>query len=83
MNPKDLEKLIPTVEDIKTIILTVEDLQTIMEVIGREVVVSPTDEFPFWITRRVGHGYVDDPKIGRLQAKLSIYLEAAVRRRTP
>jgi len=61
----------------KHVLLTVEDIETIMEIIGREVVVTPTDQFPFWVTRRVGHGYMEDPKLARIQVKLSIYLEVA------
>lgn len=56
--------------------LTKEDIRLILEHIGAETVVEPSADFPFRVTKR-GFGYSQDPKIGPLQAKLSIMLEAA------
>ena len=56
--------------------LTKADILIILEHIGAETVVEPSPEFPYRVTKR-GFGYSQDPKIGPLQAKLSIMLEAA------
>jgi hypothetical protein len=58
------------------VILTKEDIYLIMKAIGEETVVKPTDKFPYRVSRE-GRGYSSDPKIGALQAKLSIMLEMA------
>ncbi|NIN00499.1 MAG: hypothetical protein GTO24_21175 [candidate division Zixibacteria bacterium] len=48
--------------------ITAEEYRIILEALS--------DKYP-------GHGYADDPKIARLQAKLSMMLEAAVRVENP
>jgi hypothetical protein len=59
--------------------LTAEEILMILELVGEETVVAPTKAFPYRVSRK-GHGYSKDPKIGPLQAKLSIMMEAASRR---
>jgi hypothetical protein len=59
--------------------LTSADIRLLLEKLGEETVVEPNDAFPFRVSRR-GQGYSTDPKIGALQAKLSIMLEMAHRR---
>lgn len=54
--------------------LTAEQIRTLLDLLAQETVVEPTDAFPFRVSRRA-HGYSRDPKIGALQAKLSIMLE--------
>lgn len=56
--------------------LTSEDILLILRLIGQKVVVKPSKDFPYTVSCE-GHGYSDDPKIGPLQAKLSIMLEVA------
>lgn len=57
--------------------LSKEDIYILLEHLSREVVVAPTEAFPYYITRQQGHGYSKDPIIGKIQAKLSIMLEVA------
>ena len=52
------------------------EIQIILERLGRETVRDESSDFPFRITRS-GRGYSKDPTIAKLQAKLSIMLEAA------
>ncbi len=60
-------------------LLTKEEILMILERIGEETVAFPTKSFPYRISRP-GRGYSDDPKIGPLQAKLSVMLEVASKR---
>jgi hypothetical protein len=59
--------------------LTREEILLIMGLLSQETVVPPSKKFPYRISVE-GHGYSKDPKIGPLQAKLSIMLEVAARR---
>jgi hypothetical protein len=59
--------------------LTVAEIRLLLEKLGEETVVEPNDTFPYRVSRK-GFGYSTDPKIGALQAKLSILLEVASRR---
>jgi hypothetical protein len=59
--------------------LTKEDILLLLELLGEKTVVRPSKGFPYRISCE-GHGYSDDKKIGTLQAKLSIMLEACDRR---
>ena len=60
-------------------ILTVDDIQLILDKIGRETVVHSSDSFKFDVVTQSARGYHSDPKIGALQAKLSMMLEVASR----
>jgi len=55
-------------------ILSRDDILLILELLSRETVVPSSVEFPYLISRK-SQGYSADPKIGGLQAKLSIMLE--------
>ena len=57
--------------------LTKEEILLILERLAEKTVVEPTKEFPYRVSTRGMGGYSDDPKIGPLQAKLSILLEMA------
>lgn len=59
--------------------LTAEEILKLLELLAERVVISPSVDFPFSITRKRS-GYSSDPKIGGLQAKLSIMLEMATKR---
>lgn len=59
--------------------LTENEIQLLLGLLKQEVVVSPSEKFPYTITREK-FGYSDEKKIGPLQAKLSIMLEVARRR---
>lgn len=59
--------------------LTADEIQLIMSLLAKVVVVPRTKDFPYEVVRDVP-GYSDDPKIGKLQAKLSIMLEVARKR---
>lgn len=56
--------------------LTHEDIATLLELLAHEAVIEPSKKFPYRVTREA-RGYSDDPATARLQAKLSIMLEAA------
>lgn len=58
--------------------LSKEDILFILERIGEQTVVEPSKAFPYRVSCK-GHGYSDDPRIGRLQAALSIMLEVAAK----
>lgn len=55
--------------------LNAHEIRLLLDLLGQEVVVAPTPAFPYTVTRREP-GYSSDPVKGRLQAKLSIMLEA-------
>lgn len=60
--------------------LTESEIRLILAAIGRETVVQSTSAFPFVVmTAAAWQGYHSDPKVGCLQAKLSIMLEATQR----
>jgi hypothetical protein len=59
--------------------LTRDEILFLLNLLAQETVVEPSKGFPYRVTRE-GHGYSKDPKVGPLQAKLSIMLEAAGRR---
>lgn len=56
--------------------LTIEEIRYLLALLSQDVVLGPTKEFPFTITRQ-SVGYSDDPIRGKLQAKLSIMGEVA------
>lgn len=56
--------------------LTKAEIRMILERLELETVVEPNNNFPFAVVTRA-RGYSRDVKIGKLQAKLSIMLEAA------
>lgn len=56
--------------------LTKKQIHLILECLARETVVPPSDAFPYTVSRR-GMGYSSDPEVAKIQAKLSIMLEAA------
>ena len=60
--------------------LNEEEIRMLLGLLAQETVVEPTKAFPYRIVTRDGHGYSKDPKIGPLQAKLSIMLEVAAAR---
>lgn len=60
--------------------LNADDIRLLLLLLAQEVVVKPSDSFPFTVTAEK-RGYSDDPKRSALQAKLSIMLEAATARR--
>lgn len=59
--------------------LTVEEILKLLELLSERTVVAPSEDFPYRVTRKRS-GYASDPKIGGLQAKLSIMLEIATKR---
>ena len=58
--------------------LTKSDIRLILEKLSETTVVAPTKEFPYRVSCQQ-RGYSADPQIGKLQAKLSIMLEACPR----
>ncbi len=62
--------------------LTSEDIMFLLELLQERdnTYVEPTEKFPYRITREGGMGYAKDPKIGRLQAKLSVMGQMAAGR---
>ncbi len=56
--------------------LTSEQILFLLEMLRQKTIVEPTRDFPYRITCDVS-GYSEDPKVGPLQAKLSIMLEVA------
>jgi hypothetical protein len=58
--------------------LTRDEIALILKKLSWVIVVPPTREFPFHIVKE-GFGYSDDVEVGRLQAKLSIMLQAATK----
>jgi hypothetical protein len=62
--------------------LTVEEIRILMEELAWETVLDETNNFRYRIQRR-GHGYSERPEIGRIQAALSIMLEAKLNRNNP
>lgn len=58
--------------------LSSEEVRLLLGLLSQHTVVEPSREFPFRISQPV-RGYSEDPKIGGLQAKLSVMLEAASR----
>jgi hypothetical protein len=59
--------------------LTSKQIRYVLDLLAQEVVVPPTSEFPFTVTKKA-FGYSKDVERSQLQAKLSIMLEAASRR---
>lgn len=55
--------------------LTIDEIRKLIAMLGREVVVPESDDFPYQVTRKVS-GYAPGES-GQLQAKLSIMLQAA------
>ncbi len=55
--------------------LSKEDLVLLIGLLAEEAVMDPSPKFPFKVTR-VQRGYSTDPQRGRIQAALSIALEA-------
>lgn len=53
-----------------------EDIQQLLAMLAEETIVEPTSEFPFRVSR-CQSGYSSDPQRARLQATLSLMLEAA------
>ena len=60
--------------------LSQDDIILLLDKLGRKVVVDATSDFPYEVVTRGSSGYHEDPKISKLQAKLSIMLEAAGQR---
>ena len=60
--------------------LSTEDIRYLLDELSHEVVVEPSEMFPYRISR-MGHGYSKDKQRGRIQAALSIMLEVAMTRR--
>lgn len=61
--------------------LSKDEILMILNLLAQRTVVEPSNGFPFRIVAAHGAtGYNDDPAVGQLQAKLSIMLEATVRR---
>jgi hypothetical protein len=58
---------------------TKADCLLMLNLLGERTVVEPSKEFPYRISVR-DTGYSSDPVIGKLQAKLSIWLEIAIKR---
>jgi hypothetical protein len=58
--------------------LTKEQIQYLLELLAQEIVVTPTKEFPYTVTRRA-MGYSADQKRGELQAKLSLMRDVVSR----
>lgn len=56
-----------------------EEIRFLLGLLAQEVVVEPSLEFPFTITKESPFGYSKSNMVGRLQAALSIMLEAAAR----
>lgn len=60
-------------------IFSANQVRLLLEALSWETVVKPSERFPFRVCRR-SHGYSDDPEIGRLQATLSMCLEACAQK---
>lgn len=56
--------------------LTKEEISLFLAFLAEKTVVEPTKSFPYRISCK-RFGYSEDKRIGALQAKLSIMLEAA------
>lgn len=59
--------------------LTKQEILKILDIIGRKVIVAPSDEFPYYVTAATSFGYSEDKEVAGLQAKLSIMLDATRR----
>lgn len=59
--------------------LTKEEIRLLLSLLRQEVIVEATPKFPFRVVTDPARsmGYSEDVKVGRLQAKLSVMLEAA------
>ncbi len=58
-------------------LLTAEEILILLGLLAEETVVTPTEGFPFRISRRGRIGYSDDEGVATMQGKLSIMLEVA------
>jgi hypothetical protein len=55
---------------------TVDDIDVLLDVLSWTTVVGESERFPYRIVTKKG-GYSQDPKIGKLQAILSVMRERA------
>jgi hypothetical protein len=58
-------------------LLTSDEIQFLLGLLSHETVVPESKEFPYRVVNPRGFGYSKDPKVGQLQAKLSIMLQVA------
>ena len=58
------------------LMLSQAEIRILLSLLAEKTIVKPSPEFPFRISRKV-IGYSDDPEVSKLQAKLSIMLQAA------
>lgn len=58
------------------LMLSQAEIRKLLNLLAEKTIVTPSSEFPFRISQK-GVGYSDDPEVSKLQAKLSIMLQAA------